>query len=361
MNTIIQLYIASMKEFMRDRMAIFWTLGFPVMFILIFGVVFSGGDDIAFPVALVNLDDGPIGSELVSAFTSIESFEVAEGERAEMASLLEEGHLRLVVVIPEDFSSNVSLGETTAIEVIYDPTNQTSAQIVLAIVRELVNAFEREISQRPLLMSISTTSVTSDRLRQIDFMVPGILGMAIMQLGLMSTAPQLVSLREQKVLRRMGATPLSRSTLLISQVLNRLTVGVAQTSILIVLGFLVFDVSVAGSIPLLMGISLLGTLMFVALGYMIAAFSKTLESVTGLVSFINFPMMFLSGLFFPIEIMPDWVRPIVSAIPLTYLVDALRQVMIASPPQFSLQTDLIVVSIWLVVCSLLAWRFFRWE
>ena len=161
MNTIIQLYIASMKEFMRDRMAIFWTLGFPVMFILIFGVVFSGGDDISFPVALVNLDDGPIGSELVNAFTSVESFEVAEGERGEMASLLEEGNLRLVVVIPEDFSSNVSLGETTALEVIYDPTNQTSTQIVLAIVREVVNAFEREVSQRPLLMSISTTSVTS--------------------------------------------------------------------------------------------------------------------------------------------------------------------------------------------------------
>ena len=350
-----------MKEFLRDRLAIFWTIGFPVMFIFIFGVVFSGGDDIAYPVAVVNLDQGPIGGELVKVFDSVEPLETVEGERAQMLTQLEEGDLRLVLVVPESFTSSITQGLNSELEVIYDPSNQTSAQIVLTIVREVIGAFEREVAQRPQLMTISATPVTSDRLRQIDFLVPGILAMAIMQLGLMGTAPLLVSLREQQVLRRLGATPLTRTKLLTSQVLNRLTIGVAQTTILVFVGVIVFDVTIVGSIPLLVGITLLGTLMFVAMGYVIAAFAKTLDSVMGLASFLNFPMMFLSGLFFPVEVMPEWIRPVISAIPLTYLVDALRQVMVASPPQFSLATDLIVVSIWLVVCSLLALRFFRWE
>lgn len=278
-----------------------------------------------------------------------------------MIAQLEEGDLRLMIVVPENFSSNISQGERSELEVIYDPSNPTSAQIVLTIVREVVSAFEREISQRPLLMTVNTTAVTSDRLRSIDFLVPGIIGMAVMQLGLLGTAPQLVALREQQVLRRLGATPLSRLSLLTSQVLNRLTIGIVQTVILIVVGVMVFDVTIVGSVPLLAGIILLGTLMFVAMGYMISGFAKTIDSVNGLASLINFPMMFLSGLFFPVEIMPDWIRPVVSAIPLTYLVDALRQVMIGSPPQVSLGMNMLVVSIWLVVCSLLALRFFRWE
>ena len=361
MNTIVQLYIASMKEFARDRMAIFWTLGFPVMFILIFGIVFSGGGDIAYDVALVNQDEGPIGAELVDVFTSVEAFETVEGEKETTVGQLEEGELSLVVVVPEDFTANITQGKSSELEVIYDPSNQTSSQIVLTIVREVVNAFERAISQRPQLMTISTTTVTSDQLRQIDFLLPGILGMAIMQLGLMSTAPQLVLLREQQVLRRLGATPLSRTKLLASQVLNWLTVGAAQTTIVIAIGVLLFDVSIVGSIFLLAGIALLGTLMFVVMGYMISGFAKTIESATGLGSFLNFPMMFLSGIFFPVEMMPEWIRPAILAIPLTYLVDALRQVIVDSPPQFSLSTDIFVMTAWLLVCSVLALRFFRWE
>lgn len=361
MNTIIQLYIASMKEFMRDRMAIFWTLGFPAMFILIFGVVFSGGGDIAYAVALVNDDQGPIGEQMVEVFEQVEAFETIEGEKTEMVAQLEEGELRLVLVIPPEFTANVTQGVPSDLEVIYDPSNQTSSQIVLTIVKEVVNAFERAVLQKPQLMTISSTPITSDRLREIDFLVPGILGMALMQLGLMGTAPQLVSLREQQVLRRLGATPLTRTKLLASQVINRLTVGAAQTAVLVIMGVLIFDVTIVGSLLLLAGIALLGTLMFVSMGYMISGFAKTLDSVTGMASFLNFPMMFLSGIFFPVEIMPEWIRPVVSAIPLTYLVDALRQVMVASPPQFSLTTDFLVLTAWFVVCSLLALRFFRWE
>ena len=101
--------------------------------------------------------------------------------------------------------------------------------------------------------------------------------------------------------------------------------------------------------------------MFVPMGYLIAGLSRTQESVNGISQLINFPMMFLSGLFFPIEFVPVWLRPVVNALPLTYLADALRQIMVGATSAFTLQTDFLVLGSWLVVSALLALRLFRWD
>jgi ABC-2 type transport system permease protein len=120
-------------------------------------------------------------------------------------------------------------------------------------------------------------------------------------------------------------------------------------------------VEIGDRIGLLAAFCVLGALTFVSLGYLIAALSKTEESVFGITSVLNFPMMFLSGIFFPLEIMPDWIRPVVQAIPLTYLGDALRQTMVGAPPVHALGLDALVLGIWLAVAAVLSVRLFRWE
>lgn len=361
MNALFALYVASVKEFLRDRLALFWTLAFPIFFILIFGIVFSGNDDPSYDVGLAIEDEGPVASGLGEAFQSVDAFEITEGERNELVQRLEEGEYRLVIVVPEGLTADLQRQQPAEVEVIYDPSNQTTAQIVLTIVRRVVESFERELTQQPTLLSVAPTTVTSDRLSNIDFLLPGILAMALMQLGLFGTAPALVQLREQQVLRRIGVTPLPRTTLLFSQVLLRLTIGAIQTALIMLVGILFFDVTVAGNVTLLVGFVVLGALMFVAMGYMIAGIAETQESVNGLTSLLNFPMLFLSGLFFPVEVMPAWIQPVVKAIPLTYLADALRQIMVDAPPLYSLTVDAAVLGAWLVVTAVLAVRFFRWE
>lgn len=361
MHALIALYIASVKEFLRDRLALFWTVAFPIFFILIFGVVFSGNDDPSYDVGLANEDDGPIAAGLSQALHSVDAFEVTEGERDELVRSLEEGEYRLVIVVSEGLTASLQQQQPAEVEVIYDPSNQTTAQIVLTIVRRVVEGFERELTQRPVLLSIKSTAVTSDRLSSIDFLLPGILAMALMQLGLFGTAPALVQLREQQVLRRIGVTPLPRTILLASQVLLRLTIGAIQTALIVLVGLLLFNVTIVGNVALLIGFVLLGALMFVAMGYMIAGIADTQESVNGLTSLLNFPMLFLSGLFFPVEVMPAWIQPVVKAIPLTYLADALRQIMVDAPPLYSLTVDAAVLGAWLIVTAVLAVRFFRWE
>ena len=361
MRAFLQLYLASLKEFTRDRMAMFWTLAFPIFFIVLFGIIFSGNNDPSFDIGVAVEDPGQVGQALGQAFGQVEVFKVTEGTRDDLLGKLKHGDFSVVIIVPAGTSEALTSGQPAGVEVYYDPTNQTTAQVVLTIVDKVVAGFDQQISQRPTLLSVEPISVTSDNLRQIDFLLPGILGMALMQLGLFGTAPALVQLREQQVLRRLGATPLPRTTLLAAQVVHRLTIGLTQTLLIILVGTLIFKVSLVGNLGLLAGFVLLGACMFVALGYLISGLAKTQDSVVGISQLINFPMMFLSGLFFPVDFMPAWIRPVVAALPLTYLADALRQIMVGATPVYSLGVDFAVLAAWLVVSALLAVRFFRWE
>jgi ABC-2 type transport system permease protein len=124
---------------------------------------------------------------------------------------------------------------------------------------------------------------------------------------------------------------------------------------------LVFQVQIVGNLLLLMGFVVLGALSFVCLGYFMSTWGKTQEGINGASQFINFPMMFLSGLFFPVDTMPKWIRPVVDAMPLTYLADAFRQIMVGAAPLHPLGYDFLILVVWLVICAVLAVKFFRWE
>ncbi len=122
-----------------------------------------------------------------------------------------------------------------------------------------------------------------------------------------------------------------------------------------------FHVHLQSNLLVLIAVILLGALMFVALGYLISGLARSQDSVSAITNLVQFPMLFLSGIFIPIDIMPQWLRPVVNIIPLTYLADLLRQVMVGATPSFPIALDLGIVSAWLVVCAVLALKFFRWE
>lgn len=361
MKAFWQLYLANVKEFVRDRMAMFWTLAFPIFFIVIFGVIFSGSGGTTFDVGLVVEDHGPAGKALEQAFKSVPAFNISEGNRTDLMATLKNGKLRALIVVPDGVSAAVSRGKPAQVETYYDPTSQTTAQIVLTIVDKVVQAVDQSLTRRPTLLSVTPMPITATNLGEIDFLLPGILAMSLMQLGLFATAPALVQLREQQVLRRIGATPLPRITLLAAQVAHRLTIGGVQTFLILLIGRLAFKVNIVGNLALLLAFVLLGALMFVALGYLISGLARTQDSVTGITQLLNFPMMFLSGIFFPVDLVPAWIRPVVAILPLTYLADALRQIMVGATPAYSLGIDFAVLGGWLLVCGLLAVRFFKWE
>ena len=141
MKAFFQLYLANVKEFVRDRMAMFWTLAFPVFFIVLFGVVFSGDTSTTFDVGVAVEDQGSLGAALGKVFGKVDAFKVTEGTRDELLDKLKKGDLRVVIVVPDGLSTAVTSGQTANVEAYYDPANQTTAQVVLAIVEKVVEGF----------------------------------------------------------------------------------------------------------------------------------------------------------------------------------------------------------------------------
>jgi ABC-2 type transport system permease protein len=359
MKTFVNLYVADLKEFVRDRMALFWTIAFPLLFIFMFGLIFSGDNsDFSLDVGLVSQGNDPSVVGLKAGLKNIPVFKLTESDDLEAElDALRNGDRDMVVVLP----GRLSTDQTNTVEVYYDPSSTTTSQAGLSILREAFNIAERTVRGTPPLFEVEARQIQAQPLRNIDFLVPGILAMSLMQLGLFATAQPLVSLREQGVLRRLGATPLSRRVVLASQVAFRLTVGLAQTAIILTLGNLVFQVEIGDNLPLLGLIVVLSMLLFVALGFTIAGLAKSSESASGIAQLINFPMMFLSGLFFPLSFMPAFLQPVAAILPLTYIADALRQVMVDAPPTNPMGTNLLLVGAWLAVTTFLAVRLFRWE
>lgn len=362
MGTVFSLYVASVKEFVRDRGALFWTLAFPVLFIVLFGLIFSGNSSPSYTVGLVNEDSGQVGTALVQAFQHVKPFTIKQGTFDNEMSNLQKGQLDMLLVIPAGLSDSVLSRQAAQVQLYYDPSaNATNAQIEQNIVQQVLADFNQQYTQVAPPLALDTHSITARTLKSIDFLMPGILAMALMQLGLFATASPLVALRQEQVLRRLGATPLPRWKLLVSQVLLRITIGFAQATVVVGMSVYIFGVQIQGNMAALAGLILLGAVSFVAMGYLIASVSKTVEAASGISSAVNFPMMFLSGVFFPLALLPAFLTPVVRALPLTYLADAFRQITMGSIPEFPMTVDIGVLAAWAVACALLSARLFKWE
>jgi ABC-2 type transport system permease protein len=360
MKAFNKLLLAAFKQFFRDRTALFFTFAFPLLFMLIFGLAFSGEQDVQYDIGLVNNDTSSIGQSISQSLSKISIFKISSGEQVTELEELKKGNLQAVIVIPSGLESSFSSGQKVDIVVYYDPSRTMSSQVILSVLNDVVNQINQQISQQPVLLGLAEESIQTHELRNIDYLVPGILAMSVLFLGLFGALP-LVDWREKQILKRLGATPLRRSTVITSQVFYRLVLALLQTLIIIAIAYLVFHVQMVGSWLLLLGLVILGTLTFVSLGYLAVSRVKTTEGAMPIIQLIQFPMLFLSGIFFPVEFFPAFMRPIVDAIPLTYLGDAFRQVMVEATPIHSLTIDGAVLVGWLVACLVLAIRFFRWE
>ncbi len=423
MKALRELYFANLTEFLSNRRALFLTIAFPVLFITIFGLVFTNQDKIDVRIGLANADDGQIGRQIADALESAPKtnltgapgfnrndsdsnpFSGVKFIRGNADDLREElkhgGRLDGVIIIPAGISAAaeakarvklmataaaVSHGKppgsldpaapgadnasakpaaapdkTAAVTLIVDPMRQLLGPILQGLINHVLDGVNAGVTGDTRLLDLNTESVQARQIRTVDYLLPGILAMSIMQLGLFATAQPLVALRVQGVLKRLGATPLPRTTLLVAYVALRLTIALLQTAIVVLIGHYAFKVAMVGNWWVFSGWVLLGTLAFIALGFFIAAVSKNEESVIAISNIINLPMILLSGVFFPVDHLPKFLDYPIRMVPLNYLSDALRHTMLDTPPIHDPLTNLIGLSAWVILMTVLAIRFFSWD
>ena len=222
------------------------------------------------------------------------------------------------------------------------------------------DALQRAAGRRDLVTT-TDDQVSEPGSRYVDFVVPGLLGMNLMGSGIWGMGFAIVDARRKKLLKRLIATPMSRTQFLASFVLSRLTMLVIEVAVLVGFALAVFGVPVRGSPLTLLGVCLLSALAFGALGLLIASRARTVEGVSGLMNLVMLPMWIFSGVFFSASRFPDALQPFIQALPLTAVNDALRASMLEGAGFTRLAPEVGIIAAWLGLSFVLALRLFRWR
>lgn len=355
MKALRYMIMANFKMTLRNRTALFWNLAFPAIFIVLFGFLLTQ-DTEAFDIGVVGADTTSISQQAVASLDSSDAFSVKQGDRDSELDALNDGDRSVVVV----FSPGASADQAEA-EIFYDQTDPQRAQIALSAVQQFLNQANVEAlgDQRPITVDVQ--GVESQDLRYIDFLVPGILAMSIMNSGMIGLATAFVSYREKGILRRVKATPFPLSSFIGARIISQVIVAVAQAMVLVLLGMLLFDLQIDGSLINVVVMVTIGSVAFLSLGFVVSSLARNTEAAASLSNAFSFPMLFLSGVFFPVDNAPAWLQPITKIIPLTYLANGLRNVMVRGSDLPSEWLNIVVLIATCAIGLIVSVRFFKWE
>jgi len=366
MKAYRQLIVGQLRLFGRNRQVLFWSLVFPIFFMVMLGSFFGEDDNMSLSVSVIDQDQTTSSKALLSAMKQLSILKITESTdlEAEIKDL-KHGDLQLVVAVPKGYEAAVNAKspsmEGSKLTIYYDEMSQTTNQIGLPIISQLVDGISKQIVGYTPVITTQPQGVQSLKLKYIDFLVPGIVAMMIMNNNLNGVAGQIASWRERGILRRLQSTPLHPGTFIASQITARLLLNGAQAIILLLIASMIFGTQVNGSWMLLLLFVVLGTLTFMSIGFIIAALSKTPESAGPIAGFVSFPLLFLGGVFFPTKSMPDWLQPVVNLLPISHLSTALRQIMNVGASLADLWSEAALLGGWMLVAFVIASLTFKWE
>jgi ABC-2 type transport system permease protein len=329
-------------EFVREPEALFWVFAFPILMALVLGFAFRDHPPDPVPVGVVT---GSVSKEITDALAA--SGTVKPSEFATLHDGLEALRTGKIALLVE---------QTDSLTYHLDAT-RPDARIARLEADAAIQRSRGRLDPSPAHESL----VHEKGSRYIDFLLPGILGLNLMGTGIWGIGFSIVNARLKKTLKLMAATPMRKSDYLLAQMLSRFVFLVVEVGVILAFGVAVFHVPIRGSLALLGLVTVLGALSFAGLGLLTCARARTLEAANGLMNLIMVPMWLLSGVFFSSERFPKAAQPLIQALPLTALNNALRAVMLEGRTIGAIGSELAVIAIWGVVSFALALKIFRWQ
>ena len=360
--TTRRLTIAAIKMFARNRQALFFTLIMPFIFIGIFGLI--GFDRVPkIDIGVVTSQPDEPTKKFVESLKQISAFNITTDSEATEREALNKGDRALVMVFPDHLfpAQGTKPTEPQTVKLLKNVSQEQQAQTAIAVVTQLFDKTTLQVVGAPELFTLDVQNINAKKVKYIDFLLPGIVAMSIMQMAVFSVAFVFTDYKEKGILKRLLATPMKPQQFVTAQVITRLMVALFQTTALLTVGSLVFGSHIYGAWWLIALIAALGGIMFLGLGFTISGLAKTVDAVPAIANLIIFPMLFLSGIFFPTNSMPDWLQGIVKYFPLSPFAHALREV-VANGANFSaVATNIYWMLGWAVVLVFTAILTFGFE
>lgn len=349
--------------YFRNRTAVFFTLFIPVMFILIFGAFNSGGAS-KVKVAVINNSNTEISKTFVSGLQNASVFKVTTPDINTAKDQLDKGKTDLVVVLPENFGNadqQTGQFQPAAVQTYYNKGQPQAGQSASLVIGQIAAGLNNQLTRSPQLISVQSEAISTHNLSYLDYLVPGILALSIMQLGIFSISFAFVSMKSTGALRRLHVTPTNPLAFIFGQSMARLLISIMQVGLLVAISAIIFKVQFVGNILAIFALAILGTIVFLAFGFAIAGWAKDENQAAPVANLISFPMLFLSGVFFPTDGLPTWLQKIVGLLPLTYLADAMRSVSTQGATLWQVRGDILGLLVWGVIAFVIAVKVFKWE
>lgn len=351
-----ELLITSLKRYFRNRQTIFWGLFFPLVFISIFGLMnFNALGKVKLGVF------DPVRSietqEILTALSRVKTIEVVWGSQERLRQQLREGEIDAWVSFPLDFGAR----QNNTVEVFYSRERSQQAELVRTVLNEIIDRLTFARARVIPLYHVDFKTVDVFNLDFIDFLVPGVVGFSIMQLSIFGVAFAFVDLKKRGVFRRLLVAPINPLSFILAEALTRLVMITLQIGILFAVGVWAFGLTIVGSKLLVLLLGILGALMFLFYGFAIAGYAQDEKQVPPIANIFTLPMMLLSGVFFPTDGLPSFLRVVSAHLPLTFLVDGLREVANHGAGIGAIRQDLLGMALWMLLGLVLALYLFEWE
>jgi len=340
----------NIREFYRDPVAAFFSFLFPLLFLLLFGVTEAVRRPPAFQFGIVTSNASRRVDRLTELLAASESITTERVTLAEGNERLRDGKLAALLVIPVAQAPNT----TPTVRLVVDDRFATFARMAVDSARGRL-AHEESGMAFPIDYTVEKPAIKT--MSAFAFIFPGLIAMALLQLGLFATATPLIRARDRGTLRHLSTTPVSHVGLMISHLLVRFTIAALQLALLMGLGGLLFHVHIAGSWMALSLATALGAVMLIAMGYALAGLVPSMESGLAIVMLVNFAMLFFGQVLFDLSRVP-FLTPLVRAVPLSYLSDLLRQIVAGVGGLSPVWVDVLALVGWTAVAITIAtWRF----
>lgn len=352
------------RRFFRDRLAIFFTVVFPLIFLFIFGTINKGSGAVSFNVAVINQSQSSFAQNFVKEAESSKVLKVNKTitNLDDAKEKMKRSELDATIVLPQNFGE-VTNGKYPSgqAEVYYSPNSEQSGQALASILQEQFNQVNAKFVATDKPFTVKAQSTQAASLSRFDYVFAGLIGFSIIGLGIFGPVNVFPELKKQGILRRLHTTPLRVWQYFVANVMSQGVIGVLAIAIMFVTSVVVFDLHMKGNYITFILFTLLSIFTIYGIGLALGGWAKNERQAAPLSNLITFPMIFLSGTFFPRFLMPEWLQHISTYLPLTPVIDGIRLIVTEGKGFMDILPQVGLLAIWSVIIYFIAFRVFRWE
>lgn len=363
--TVLTFVKINTKRFFRDKLALFFTIGFPLIFLFVFGGLNSGDRDVSFNVAVVNQAHSAFSEQFVKQMNESKVLKVDRGTTTLDAARdkMSRSELDATIVLPASFGEmkdGLAYPSGQA-EVLYTQNNQQSAQALSSVLEGVFKGINSQFVDVATPFTVASTQLNERSLSAFDYTFAGLLGFAIIGMGIFGPVNVFPELKKMGILRRLSTTPLKVWQYFLSTMIGQALIGLISLAIMFAVAIGIFRLQVVGNYFELAVFLVFSIVMILGIGLALGGWAKNERQVAPLANIIVFPMMFLSGTFFPRFLMPEWLQNISSFLPLTPVIDGIRLITTEGKHFIEIMPQISLIGLWMVVIYLIAFKVFRWE